>query len=194
MNITPILNTERLILRPFSPDDADALFALLQDEEVNTFLPMFPVKDLEEATNYLYERILQDNGIHFAICLQTDGIPIGHIHISGDDSHDLGYALRKEFWHRGIVSEAARTVVQFAKNSGIPYLTATQDVKNPRSRAVMQNVGMTYQYSYEEQWQPKDFPVTFRMYQINLDGQHDRVFMKYWARYPVHFVEEIGKE
>ena len=35
---------------------------------------------------------------------------------------------------------------------------------------------MKYQYSYEEQWQPKNFLVTFRMYQLNLDGNTDRVY------------------
>lgn len=40
----------------------------------------------------------------------------------------------------------------------------------------MQQMGMKYCYSYEEQWQPKDLWVTFRMYQLNLDGQKDRVY------------------
>ena len=55
----------------------------------------------------------------------------------------------------------------------------------------MKKIGMTYQYSYEEQWQPKDFPVTFRMYQLNFDGQKDRVFKIYWEQYPVHFIEAL---
>ena len=49
MENTPTLLTPRLILRRFTPEDAPALFALLRDEEVNTFLPWFPVKTLEEA-------------------------------------------------------------------------------------------------------------------------------------------------
>ena len=35
----------------------------------------------------------------------------------------------------------------------------------------MQNLGMKYQYTYEELWQPKNMPVVFRMYQLNLDGR-----------------------
>ena len=77
------------------------------------------------------------------------------------------------------------------KQSGIPYITATHDVKNPRSGKVMQNIGMHYQYSYEELWQPKNILVTFRMYQLNFDGQEDRVYKKYWDKYPVHFIEVI---
>ncbi len=46
-----------------------------------------------------------------------------------------------------------------------------------------------FQYSYKEQWQPKDIPVIFRMYQLNLDGRKDRVYRKYWDAYEEHFVE-----
>ena len=55
----------------------------------------------------------------------------------------------------------------------------------------MQAIGMKYQYSYEEYWQPKLYLVTFRMYQLNFDDQQDRVYKKYWNKYPVHFIEEI---
>ena len=55
----------------------------------------------------------------------------------------------------------------------------------------MQAVGMTYRYSYEELWQPKNIRVTFRMYQLNLDGRQDRTYKKYWNEYPVHFIEEL---
>lgn len=48
---------------------------------------------------------------------------------------------------------------------------------------------MRYQYSYEEQWQPKDIPVTFRLYQLNLDGREDRVYQEYWNKASVRFKE-----
>ena len=50
---------------------------------------------------------------------------------------------------------------------------------------------MEYKYSYTEQWQPKNFSVTFRMYQLNFDGQNDRVYKKYWDTYGTHFVEDL---
>lgn len=54
----------------------------------------------------------------------------------------------------------------------------------------MRNVGMRYRYSYEEQWQPKDIPVVFRMYQLNLDGVESRVYRGYWDNSTVRFVEK----
>ena len=79
------------------------------------------------------------------------------------------------------------------KHIEIPYITATHDVNNPRSGRVMQAIGMKYRYSYNELWQPKNKWVTFRMYPLNLDGQENRIYKKYWNKYPIHFVETIPK-
>ena len=46
---TPALETERLILRKFCADDIAALFSIFSDEEVNMYLPWFPLSSLEEA-------------------------------------------------------------------------------------------------------------------------------------------------
>lgn len=191
---TPILETERLILRKFTKNDIEALFHIYKDEEVNTYLPWFPLKSLEEAEAFYkdrYEKAYQlDNGYRYAICLKTDNVPIGYVNVSIDDNHDLSYALRKEFWHRGIVTEASKAVIEQVKKDGLLYVTATHDVKNPRSGGVMKQLGMSYKYSYEEQWQPKDILVTFRMYQLNFDEPNERVYKKYWDTYPVHFIEK----
>ena len=46
------LETDRLILRKFEGRDMEALYLLLKDEEVNAFLPWFPVKNMEETKNF----------------------------------------------------------------------------------------------------------------------------------------------
>lgn len=189
---TPALETDRLILRAFTPEDAPDLFPLLRDETVNTFLPWFPLKTLAETEKFLAENYLQlyekDFACKYAVCLRADNRPIGYVELGDSESHDLGYGLRKEFWRQGIVTEACKAVVERLKIAGIPYITATHDANNPASGKVMQKIGMQYCYSYIEQWQPKNIPVTFRMYQLNLDGDRDRMFMGYWNQY-AHFIE-----
>lgn len=190
---TPALETERLILRKFAEDDLDALFNIYRDEEVNTYLPWFPLKSMEEVKTFFEERYLnvyrQPCGYQYAICLKNDNIPIGYMHAGLEEPHDLGYGLLREFWHKGIVTEAGKAVVKQLKKDGIPYMTATHDMKNPRSGGVMKQLGMHYQYSYEEQWQPKNRPVTFRLYLLNIDGQNERVCLKYWDQSSVRFRE-----
>ena len=192
---TPMLETARLILRKFTENDLEALFLILKDEEVNRFLPWFPMKNLEETREFYEERYAaqyaKPQGYAYAICLKEDDIPIGYIKVDMEEHHDFGYGLRKEFWHRGIVTEAGKAVVEQVKKDGLTYITATHDKENPRSGNVMKKLGMKYCYSYEERWQPKDITVIFRMYQLNFDGNDDRVYKKYWYQYENHFVEEI---
>ncbi len=190
---TPALFTERLILRKFTKDDIGALYQIYGDKEVNRFLPWFPLATIEDAEifyiKHFESRYRQPPSYNYAICFKEDNIPIGYVNVSTDDSYDFGYGLRKEFWHNGIVTEAGKAVIAQLPRDGVPYITATHDVNNPKSGAVMKRLGMTYRYSYEEQWQPKDFLVVFRMYQLNLDQNKDRIYMKYWNRSAVHFKE-----
>ena len=192
---SPLLKTERLILRRFSDCDMEALFLILKDEEVNKFLPWYPVKNMEETEKFYRERYVskyaQSQGYAYAICLKEDDFPIGYIKVDMEEHHDFGYGLRKEFWHKGLVTEAGKAVVEQVRKDGLPYITATHDRNNPRSGNVMQKVGMIYCYSYEEQWQPKNFPVIFRMYQLNLDGTDNFVYKKYWEESANHFVERL---
>ncbi|MCI8473806.1 MAG: GNAT family N-acetyltransferase [Oscillospiraceae bacterium] len=192
---TPTLETARLILRRFTEKDLDALFLILKDESANQFLPWFPPKSLDEAKDFFEKRYASKyrlpQGYDYAICLRENNFPIGYIHVGIEESHDLGYGLRREFWHRGIATEAAKAVIEQVKKDGLPYITATHDRDNPRSGSVMQKVGMTYRYSYEEQWRPKNFPVIFRMYQLNFAGSEDFVYQKYWNISRNHFIEKL---
>ena len=108
---TPTLETKRLILRKFTENDLEAIYKIYSDEEVNRFLPWFPLKTLED-TRVFYERQFvskydQKCAYDYAICLKKDNYPIGYVNVATDDSYDFGYGIRKEFWHKGIVTEAA---------------------------------------------------------------------------------------
>ena len=190
---TPRLETQRLLLRKFTESDLGELYRIYSDVEADRFLPSFPAKSMEDARMFFESRYAAEyakpQAYAYAICLKENDLPIGYLHVGMDESHDFGYGLRREFWGRGIATEAGRAVIEQLKRDGLPYITATHDRNNPRSGGVMRNLGMKYQYSYEELWQPKNFPVIFRMYQLNLDGDEERVYRKYWDEYSVHFIE-----
>lgn len=194
---TPTIFTERLILRRFVREDAADAFLLYGDAEVNRFLPWFPHTSVAETERYLdkmiaeYERPI---GYCYAIATKEQNRVIGYVTVHDiereDGSADLGYALRKEYWNRGIVTEACAAVIDRLRHNGFVFLTATHDVNNVGSGRVMQKLGMRYRYSYEEQWQPKNITVTFRLYQLNFDGDESRVYRGYFGKYPKHFIEE----
>lgn len=185
----PTLKTQRLILRSFTKNDIPAILSIYKEKETNTFLPWFPLETLEEAQQFYEKHYQQSQDYHYAICLKEDNIPIGYVNISMDESHDLGYGLMKKFWHQGITREAVSAIITQAQKDQLPYITATHDINNPRSGNLMKAVGMTYCYSYEELWHPKNYNVIFRMYQLNLHCDSQFVYKGYWKRYPNHFIE-----
>ena len=191
-----MLNTQRLIIRKFYIDDTESLFSILSDEEVNKYLPWFPFKSLEDTKNHLVNFYLKTNDnnnfYRYAVCLKENNIPIGYIHFeNNNDNNDFGYGLKKEYWNKGIITEAAKTVMEELKRNNVKYITATHDRNNIASGEVMKKIGMTYKYSYEELWQPKNFLVVFRMYQLNLDDNKERVYKGYLEKYSNHFIEYI---
>ena len=195
MDNTPTILSERLRLRRFEERDLSALYELFHDEEVNTFLPRFPIHTMAEAQQIYEEnfaaKYTRERGYYYAICLRESDIAIGYVVASLHDAHDFGYALRKEYWHQGIVSEAGAMVVAQLKQDGVPFITATHDILNPRSGEVMKRIGMHYAYTYvEEHWMPKDRCAVFRMYQLNLDGNDTRIYRRYWDEYETHFIEQ----
>ncbi len=104
---TPTLETERLILRKFTENDIEAIYQIYSNEEVNKFLPWFPLRSIEEARLFFEERYAskyaQPQAYAYAVCLKKDNIPIGYVNVDMEEHHDFGYGLRKEFWHQGIM-------------------------------------------------------------------------------------------
>ena len=61
---SPTIETERLILRKFTEDDMEALFLILKDEEVNQFLPWYPMKILKKPGSSMKKDMLQNMQSH----------------------------------------------------------------------------------------------------------------------------------
>ena len=190
---TPALSTPRLILRRFGPSDLEAFYRIYRDEAVNAFLPWLPARNLGDAARLLKEQYLsvyrRPRGYAYALCLREDNVPIGYLHADLGEAHDLGYGLLKEHWHRGLMTEACRALIDRLRADGLSFVTATHDINNPASGRVMARLGMAYRYSYLEQWQPKNRPVVFRLCQLNLDGDVARTYLGYWDAHPAHFGE-----
>ncbi|MGL4677572.1 MAG: GNAT family N-acetyltransferase [Brevinema sp.] len=149
---------------------------------------------LSEAEIFLEQHFLSyyrlASSYRYAIFQKTDDKAIGYVWLSNQENYDLGYALKKEFWSQGIVTEAVQAILDRIKQSSYLYITATYDVNNPASGEVMKKLGMCYQYSYLEKVYPKNTFIVFRLYQLNLDGNEKRIYQQYQNRYP-YFIERV---
>ncbi|MBE6870305.1 MAG: GNAT family N-acetyltransferase [Ruminococcus albus] len=115
-----MIETKRLILREYTPDDFDALYEILSDEETMTHYPKPFDEDRVRGwiewniNNYakygfgLWALILKETGEFIGDC----GITLQNI--DGEELPEIGYHVHKKYWRRGLGKEAAQAVRDWA--------------------------------------------------------------------------------
>jgi RimJ/RimL family protein N-acetyltransferase len=151
-----VIETERLVLRPFTEDDADELFDVFSHPEVARWSgDGIPMTDREQAL----ERIARQSaraGEHpatgiFAVVPLGEPASVGMAMLvplpssRGFDRSDIeiGWHLHPDVWGRGYATEAASALVARAFAAGIPEVFAVTDPDNVRSQAVCRRLEMT---------------------------------------------------
>lgn len=148
---TPILETERLILRPLRITDAQEIFDnWASDPEVAKFMVWSTHKDVNVTKAWLaeLEKTIDSDSYDWGFVRKEDGklIGSGGIYYKKDaDSYNMGYNIMKACWHQGYTTEAARAMIDF----GVEVLdakrfTASHAKDNPNSGKVMEKVGLHY--------------------------------------------------
>lgn len=151
---TVTIETERLILRRYVPEDAEAMFRnWVNDPEVTCFLTWQPHGsiDLTRKIN-LSDVAKYENLFHYqwAAVLKSLNEPIGGINVVKIDemcnSVEVAYRIGKKWWHQGFASEALLAVMKFLfEEIGVNRIAAMYDTRNPNSGAVMSKCGMSYE-------------------------------------------------
>lgn len=152
---TQRIETDRLILRRYVIEDADAMYKnWASDSEVTKFLTWQPHSSVEVSRgiieNWLKE-YSDEKYYQWAIVLKDNGNePIGDIsvvHMKEDISMvHIGYCLGRAWWRRGIMSEALKAVMDFMFDTvEVNRVESRHDPMNPNSGKVMQKCGMKYE-------------------------------------------------
>ena len=145
------LETQRLILRRFRPEDTQAAYAnFMSDPEVPRFMRWEAHTDITQTEEYLAQVAVgyeKTDYYRWAITLKPDDGPIGVIAMmignERDATAEVAYALGRQYWNMGIVSEAlARVLAHAFGEVGVNRLEAYHSVRNPASGKVMQKAGM----------------------------------------------------
>jgi ribosomal-protein-alanine N-acetyltransferase len=144
------LETQRLRLRLFTLDDVQIMYELCSDPEVIKYADT-PVKDMKEAQQRLEQGPLADYQNYgygrFAVELKSTGKVIGFCgikYIEEIDLPEVGYRYLKEYWGRGIGTEAAQVCVDFARTDlKIKKLVALIMPENIASIKLAEKLGMT---------------------------------------------------
>ncbi len=150
---TPVLETDRLVLRKIQPEDTEAIFnCWMQDEEVSRYMWWKASDDINEAKEFVeFElRNLTNPQWNRWIILEKDSSQIIGtclIYFNEDENNwDISYNLGKQFWGKGYITEAMKRVMEYAKDElRIKECTAIHAVENPASGRVIEKLGFTYE-------------------------------------------------
>lgn len=151
------LQTARLVLRPFTGDDADHLYDLNRDREVMWFLTGGEPTPRDEVRMRIipfflsfYER---DDGRGFwAAEARATGEFLGWFHLRPTghrDTVDLGYRLRRAAWNKGYATEGSRALIRKCFTGlGVRRVVAHTMAVNEASRRVMEKSGLVFVRAY----------------------------------------------
>ena len=178
---TQILQTERLILRRFVESDAEAMFQNWASSAENlTHVTWDPNPDVEVTRNSIRNWVASYANPHYfkwAICLKEDPEQvIGDISIVEmdeiDSSCEVGYILGKNYWGRGMMTEAMTAVLDFCfTQAGFQKIRARYASLNPASGRVMEKAGMSYLKTITNGVERKDYVADLIYYQISREDR-----------------------
>jgi RimJ/RimL family protein N-acetyltransferase len=144
-----VLETERLILRPWKDSDAQDLYKYASDPAIGDGAGFSPHRSADDSLNII--RNVLNRSEAYAVCLKEDGRPIGAVELmlnGADDECELGYWVAKPFWGRGIIPEACRELLRRAfEDLGKNRIWCGYYDGNENSRHVQEKLGFKYQFT-----------------------------------------------
>lgn len=155
---TPVLETDRLRLRPFDDADADALYALQSDAHVLRYWDSAPWTDRASVARFMAgcrQMADEGSGARVAIERTSDRSFIGWSTFNGWNpgfrSASLGYCLGRSAWGHGYATEAARVLLQWAFDTlDLNRVQAEADTRNAASARVLVKLGFRHEGTLRE--------------------------------------------
>ncbi len=147
----PILTTPRLILRPWSPSDADRLFTILQEAEMFKYFPQSKAPERPWVDKYIKGHLAhwQERGYgHWAVANRADGEVIGwngleYLPETGET--EVAYLLSRQTWGRGFATEAAGAALAFGRgNCHLHPIIGLVHPDNIGSLRVLEKIGLVF--------------------------------------------------
>lgn len=147
-----MLETDRLILRPWEENDADELYRYAQDPAVGPIAGWPPHTSVENSREIIRDVLSAPET--YAVILKETGRPIGCVgfllgengNVSmKDDEAELGYWLGAPYWGRGLIPEAARELVRHGfEDMGLNRIWCGNFEGNDNSQRVWGKLGFAY--------------------------------------------------
>lgn len=148
-----VLETPRLILRPWLEQDFEPFHALNSDHEVMQYFPKPLSRDESDALAKRIQSLIAENGWGFwAVELKENHQFIGFTGLHDQPEQfvfspcvEIGWRFAKQYWHQGYATEAAQACLNFAFDTlALKQVVAFTTASNQPSEKVMQRLGMNF--------------------------------------------------
>lgn len=142
----PVLQTERLVLRVFDPNDAVDVYAYAKNPNVGLMAGWQPHQSIEDSRDWIFQTLKDGNT--WAIVEKKTGRVAGSITLRTDAARqvdramELGYALGEDYWGNGYATEACREVMRYAfHEKECTVLSVSHFPQNASSKRVIKKLG-----------------------------------------------------
>ena len=147
------LETERLLIRPFTQDDKELIFNIMKDKEMFEYTPDEPWQSIENAEGFinlvlwLYDSEHETFKHFFAVTEKESGKLIGVCGVGGIDydrsENEVFYHIRKDYWGKGYATEAAEAMLEYSfEQLGLSKIIGAVHPDNNASNRVMDKIGL----------------------------------------------------
>ncbi|MGY1857900.1 GNAT family N-acetyltransferase [Modestobacter sp. SYSU DS0290] len=144
------MRTERVVLRPYRPDDVDAVFAACQDPDIGRWIPAVgPSYGRADAATWVTREAPGERqaGTGLTVAIEADGEVVGSTGVHRINQHPLGpevgYWIAGHARGRGYAAEAAHAMAEWAIGLGAPRVYLVADVANTGSQSVARRAGFS---------------------------------------------------
>lgn len=153
-----VMETDRLILRHWHTDDAEALYKYASDRRVSE-MAMWPRHTSVDMSREVIEKLFAPDVLTYAVVLKATDEPIGCIglvpqgcehYAVGAAEREVGYWVGRPYWGHGLIPEALNAVMEYCRATlHLDSLLITMDARNKASRRVAEKCGFRFIADYD---------------------------------------------
>lgn len=156
----PVLETERLILRKFTLEDAIDVLSIRSDQRVMDHMDSKGHLDIQQTEEFIkenFETYNRENGIFWAIIEKESGTFLGDLAFWRIDAKncraEIGYTLKPDFWGKGFMKEAMDAALRFGFNElNLHSYEANINPDNMNSRKILERTGFKKEAYFRENY------------------------------------------
>lgn len=157
----PVIETERLTLKPLSGDDSNSLLEIFSDPEVMRYWNTAPWTTIQNAIDFINESndsMQRQESLILGVYVKSTGELAGKCMLFSHDKEskraEIGFGLGRSFWGKGYISEAGEALIQYGFNTlGLRRIEAEIDPDNLSSAKALEKLGFSQEGLLRQRWE-----------------------------------------